>query len=189
MACPRQESNSLTILVCPPAVDRGHERARAWKRGLGGIMSHRPESNRQPTVYKTVALPVELRWREFGGGGMAGVGHSPAPEGSGCWILAILEDLDHGELHAAPGRLDGDGVSDAGLHERVAHGARGGDVLHVALGLGRAGLADEPDEHLIAVVHVANADGAAEEDHVLRDVAGVGDDDGLELLLEVGQLP
>ena len=25
--------------------------------------SHRPDSNRRPTVYKTVALPAELRWR------------------------------------------------------------------------------------------------------------------------------
>ncbi len=31
------------------------------------IWSHLSDSNRRPTVYKTVALPAELRWRKLQG--------------------------------------------------------------------------------------------------------------------------
>src|SRR5690606_10250189 len=140
------------------------------------------------TVYKTVALPVELRWRSSEEAGWPVPGIRLLREITRS-VPRILEDLDHLELHAAAWGLHGDLVSNAGLHEGIAHRAGGRDVLDLALGLGRPRLADEPDEHLVAVIDVADPDGAAEEDHILRYVAGIGDDDRLELLLEVGQLP
>lgn len=37
----------------------------AWNRGVADLWSWREESNLQPVVYKTTALPIELRQRQW----------------------------------------------------------------------------------------------------------------------------
>ena len=62
-----------------------------------GKTSRRSESNRQPPVYKTGALPIELRRRET--------------------LRYDLEDL---ELHRTTRSLDANRLTDAGLEQGLA---------------------------------------------------------------------
>ena len=97
--------------------------------GVGFVVvgeSHLPDLNWEPPVYKTGALPIELRWR--GAVILVYRRKRPALRAAakriakfGRVFSTLLHDLEDFEFHCAAWSFDFDGVADAGFHQSVAH--------------------------------------------------------------------
>src|SRR6266700_791729 len=87
--------------------------------------SHLPDLNWKPPVYKTGALPIELRWRE------TAVNHAESQTNP--QALDNLQDL---KLHRPARGLYLDRIPHLRLHQGLAHGAIGRDAQHVAVAAG-----------------------------------------------------